>query len=97
MVVGGRTCWSRSRCLLFLSGTFNVNCHECVAENTFDCSRVRTCQYHVRRCMTVAARKYLSALWMPVVNRLPGQFRDWRLSGSLSVPWPMSFAWHLPS
>ncbi|XP_047422697.1 glycosyl-phosphatidylinositol-anchored molecule-like protein [Sciurus carolinensis] len=36
--------------------TFNVNCHECVAENTFDCSRVRTCPYHVRRCMTVAAR-----------------------------------------
>ncbi|XP_071458495.1 glycosyl-phosphatidylinositol-anchored molecule-like protein isoform X2 [Marmota flaviventris] len=36
--------------------TFNVQCHECVAENTFDCPRLRTCLYDHRRCMTVAAR-----------------------------------------
>ncbi|XP_027808623.2 glycosyl-phosphatidylinositol-anchored molecule-like protein isoform X1 [Marmota flaviventris] len=35
--------------------TFNVQCHECVAENTFDCPRLRTCLYDHRRCMTVAA------------------------------------------
>ncbi|XP_077872711.1 uncharacterized protein LOC144365374 isoform X2 [Ictidomys tridecemlineatus] len=36
--------------------TFNVQCHECVAENTFECSKLRTCLYDHRRCMTVAAR-----------------------------------------
>uniref|UniRef100_A0A8D2H4T5 UPAR/Ly6 domain-containing protein n=1 Tax=Urocitellus parryii TaxID=9999 RepID=A0A8D2H4T5_UROPR len=38
------------------SGTFNVQCHECVAENTFACPKLRTCLYDHRRCMTVAAR-----------------------------------------
>ncbi|XP_047641394.1 glycosyl-phosphatidylinositol-anchored molecule-like protein [Phacochoerus africanus] len=36
--------------------TYNLRCHECFATNTFSCIDIRTCPYHIRRCLTVSIR-----------------------------------------
>ncbi|XP_057593253.1 glycosyl-phosphatidylinositol-anchored molecule-like protein [Hippopotamus amphibius kiboko] len=36
--------------------TYNLKCHECAVINTFSCSKIKTCDYNIRRCMTVSIR-----------------------------------------
>ncbi|XP_010637535.1 glycosyl-phosphatidylinositol-anchored molecule-like protein isoform X1 [Fukomys damarensis] len=36
--------------------TFNVQCYYCEVKNTFNCNNKKTCEYEVRRCMTVSIR-----------------------------------------
>uniref|UniRef100_A0A8C2VN78 Glycosylphosphatidylinositol anchored molecule like n=2 Tax=Chinchilla lanigera TaxID=34839 RepID=A0A8C2VN78_CHILA len=36
--------------------TFSVECYECELINTFRCSKIKTCEYDIRRCMTVSIR-----------------------------------------
>nr|XP_008508800.1 PREDICTED: glycosyl-phosphatidylinositol-anchored molecule-like protein [Equus przewalskii] len=42
--------------------TYSLRCHDCWAINTFVCANVRTCPYHVRRCLTVSIRLNLREL-----------------------------------
>ncbi|KFO26814.1 Glycosyl-phosphatidylinositol-anchored molecule-like protein [Fukomys damarensis] len=37
--------------------TFNVQCYYCEVKNTFNCNNKKTCEYEVRRCMTVSIQK----------------------------------------
>ncbi|XP_033058733.1 glycosyl-phosphatidylinositol-anchored molecule-like protein isoform X3 [Trachypithecus francoisi] len=36
--------------------TYSLRCHDCAVINDFNCPSIRTCQYHVRRCMTISIR-----------------------------------------
>lgn len=45
------------------TGTFNLKCHECSSINNFGCETLRTCVYEIRRCMTIAIRKYPFDTW----------------------------------
>ncbi|XP_010637536.1 glycosyl-phosphatidylinositol-anchored molecule-like protein isoform X2 [Fukomys damarensis] len=51
--------------------TFNVQCYYCEVKNTFNCNNKKTCEYEVRRCMTVSIRDVLpkqiqssNAIWI---------------------------------
>ncbi|KAK1331846.1 hypothetical protein QTO34_007522 [Cnephaeus nilssonii] len=51
-------------CALLLAGlplgtckfTYNLKCHECSMINTFQCPEIKTCEYEIRRCLTVSIR-----------------------------------------
>ncbi|XP_059528472.1 glycosyl-phosphatidylinositol-anchored molecule-like protein [Myotis daubentonii] len=51
-------------CALLLSGlqlgmskfTYSLRCYECATINTFECSNLMTCDYEIRRCLTVSIR-----------------------------------------
>ncbi|XP_007999896.3 glycosyl-phosphatidylinositol-anchored molecule-like protein [Chlorocebus sabaeus] len=36
--------------------TYSLRCHDCAVINDFNCPDIRTCPYHVRRCMTISIR-----------------------------------------
>uniref|UniRef100_G7PD28 UPAR/Ly6 domain-containing protein n=1 Tax=Macaca fascicularis TaxID=9541 RepID=G7PD28_MACFA len=36
--------------------TYSLRCHDCAVINDFNCPEIRTCPYHVRRCMTISIR-----------------------------------------
>lgn len=41
------------------SGVPQIRCNTCEVENTFSCGHYVDCPVSVRRCMTLAIRKYL--------------------------------------
>lgn len=61
-------CFRSLTLLSFLSGTYNLKCHDCLSINNYNCPNVRVCDYEIRRCLTVSIRKYLLVCLSQLVN-----------------------------
>ena len=55
-----------------LPGTYSLKCHDCWDINNFNCPQIRTCPYHIRRCLTISIRKYCFLTPSDFVSLSPG-------------------------
>uniref|UniRef100_A0A8C0S1A9 UPAR/Ly6 domain-containing protein n=1 Tax=Canis lupus familiaris TaxID=9615 RepID=A0A8C0S1A9_CANLF len=47
-----------------LPGTYSLKCHDCWDINNFNCPQIRTCPYHIRRCLTISIRLNVRELFV---------------------------------
>uniref|UniRef100_A0A8C0RKF1 Glycosylphosphatidylinositol anchored molecule like n=1 Tax=Canis lupus familiaris TaxID=9615 RepID=A0A8C0RKF1_CANLF len=44
--------------------TYSLKCHDCWDINNFNCPQIRTCPYHIRRCLTISIRLNVRELFV---------------------------------
>ncbi|XP_048949028.1 voltage-dependent P/Q-type calcium channel subunit alpha-1A-like [Canis lupus dingo] len=79
--------------------TYSLKCHDCWDINNFNCPQIRTCPYHIRRCLTISIRlcqlPYLAGIcplgtqwWTPGDSSLP-RFVLLRIQPTIPVAGPL--------